>query len=489
MSLGDRSARARLLLILGAVLLLSGVLRFLFAWGTDTPSADPWRHMALVRNLREGRGFTLFAGQPYIWYGPLWYWLAASICEPEGVKWLTAAVSTLCAPLLAVYLYRAEGGDARTAAIGGLLAAGFGPMVAFNAQLGAEAFSTVLLLAALALTAWVNRAACDAVAGCLFGLGVASRLQIAPDGFLFWPLLARPRRLAIFLAGAAVPVAAHWWRNHRVIESYAFVFTWDGLATDSGAYDWISTLAVQLHPAAAAATRALYEQIVPLPEWLFTAGRYRWEMVVFVAVALACVGACRRAGPMLAAASTIVFFAVFDRTLSSHFARIWVGIVPVFVIAVAIVASRLIAAGPGWKRAAGALVVGVVLVCGAPDLRPEPMFSLDSVTPPPEALRRTHYLVNSAFYHPESLVYRYPGIQFLGMPLEPDQFERLRRMYPEYRAIIWHRFNVQTELERELIASDEYVQVAEARSSAGYPYWFVEPRDGSRSGERSPGSK
>ena len=35
-------------------------MRAAFTAAQGLPSADPWRHLLLLQNLREGRGFTLF---------------------------------------------------------------------------------------------------------------------------------------------------------------------------------------------------------------------------------------------------------------------------------------------------------------------------------------------------------------------------------------------------------------------------------------------
>ena len=48
-------------------------LRVAYLLALEFPTFDPWRHLQLVQNLRDGVGFTLFDGQPYIWYQPPWY--------------------------------------------------------------------------------------------------------------------------------------------------------------------------------------------------------------------------------------------------------------------------------------------------------------------------------------------------------------------------------------------------------------------------------
>jgi hypothetical protein len=450
-------------------------VRGVFAAETELPSADPWRHLLLLGNLREGRGFTLFAGQPYVWYSPVWYRLAALLAPPEHAKWLAAACSALAVPVFALAVYRLAGRDAWAAAVAGVLLAGFGPVVAATVQLGAEAFALLLLVAALALCAAPPGAGAALAAGGFFGFALAARLQLALAGPAFLPLLRRPRSAAAFAAGAALPLALHRRRNRRVIRSNAFVFTWDGLATPSDGYGWLSTLAVQLHPSVAAATRALYESTHARPEWLYLDGRLRVEMLLALALALACVAAARRAGLALAALASLVYFVVLDTTLSARFFRIWLGLFPVLFAGVAIAAARLSRAGNAGRLAAAALVLAP-LAAGAPELRPRPPEPIEAATPPPGLLRGTHYLVNSGFYHPEVLIYSDPQRRFLGMPLEPERFEEFHALYPEYRAILWHPYNVQRELLRHLRASGRWVPVREASNAAGVSYRVFEER-------------
>ncbi len=384
-------------------------------------------------------------------------------------------------PVFALAIYRLAGRDALAAAAGGVLLAGFGPVVAATVQLGAEGFALLLLVAALALGAGSGGAGQALCAGGFFGFAVAARLQLALDAPLFLPLLHRPRRAVAFAAGAALPLALHWWRNRRVIRAYPFVFTWDGLATPSDGYGVLSTLAVQLHPSVAAATRALYESTHARPEWLFLDGRLRVEMLVALALGLACVAATRRAGLVLAAVASLVTFVALDATLSARFFRIWLGLFPVLFAGIALVAARLARSGGAGRLAAAALVLAP-LAAGAPELRPRATEPLEAVTPPPELLTETHYLVNSGFYHPESLIYRHPERRFLGMPLEPERFEAFHALYPQYRAILWHGYNVQRDLLLHLRDSGRWRPLRSARNAAGNSYrvWEEEVREEER---------
>jgi hypothetical protein len=471
-----KPATTRIAITCLALLAVAAVVRVLFVHAMELPHSDPWRHLILLRNVHEGLGFTLFAGQPYIWYSPVWYHLAAALAAPEQVKWLAAAFSTLAVPLFALYLFRLGDDDWVAAGSGGILMAAFGPMVTFTSQLGAEAFAIFLLVLALLLAAAGRGIVSGLASGLCFGLSLAARLQFVFDVLLFVPLFASRRRGGSFLVGAALPLALHWARNFGVLRSHPWVFTWDGMATRSSEYGPISTLAVQLHPAVAEATRRLYERILELPEWLYFGGRIRWEMLLFMGVALACVLASRRIWLILTALVTIFFFFFFDDTLSSRFFRIWLGLLPVLFSGVAHVASRLAGRAPSARWAVvGAGVVAITLT-GLPDLRPRPAIPIEAATPPQTLLTETHYLVASGYYHPESLLFRYPGRAFIGMPLDPDQFEDFRRHFPEYRAVIWHGFHVQTELLARLTRSEGYETTRTGRNTRGYPYRIMQAR-------------
>jgi hypothetical protein len=446
-----------------------------FAAGQGLPSADPWRHLLLLQNLREGRGFSLFDGQPYIWYSPVWYRFAAALTAPEDAKWLAAACSALAVPVFALWVYRLSGRDALAAALAGVLLAGFGPAVAATVQLGAEGFALLLLVGALALCAGAPGARAALWGGGLFGLALAARLQFGLDAPLFLALLRRPRAAAAFAAGTALPLGLHWWRNRQVIRAHPFVFTWDGLATPSDGYGWISTLAVQLHPSVAAATRALYQSTHARPEWLFLDGRLRVEMLLALALAAAALAASRRVGLGLAALASLVYFVALDATLSARFFRIWLGVFPVLLAGLALGSARLARRGAAGRVAAAALVL-VPLAAGAPELRPHSADPLEAVTPPPELLTATHTLVASGFYHPESLIYRHPERRFLGMPFEPERFAEFHALYPEYRAILWHGYNVQRSLLDHLRETGRWRVAARARNEAGYAYRLWEER-------------
>jgi hypothetical protein len=266
-----------------------------------------------------------------------------------------------------------------------------------------------------------------------------------------------------------------------VIRAHPFLFTWDGLATAREGYGLVSTLAVQLHPSVATATRLLYQHTHALPEWLQADGRLRWEMLAALGAMVAAVAASRRVELALAALASLVYFVALDATLSARFFRIWLGVFPVLLAGTALAAARLARRGAAGRAAAAALVL-LTLAAGASDLRPRPAERLEDATPPPELLSGSHYLVQSGFYHPESLLYRYPERHFLGMPLEPESFEAFHALYPEYRGIVWHGWNVQRELLEHLRESGRWRVAQRGQSASGYAYRIWEERDPEEAG-------
>ena len=471
---GVRVAAARWkdadLLALSGALALGAAARIVFMLRAGLPSFDPWRHLQLVENLRAGHGFTLFGGQPYIWYSPVWYWLGALLPRGAGLLGLAAAFSWLCAPVFYLWLRRpGVKGSRITAAAGAFLIAGFGPFVAFTCQYGSEAFAIFLVLAALLWAAATKGRWTAGASGVLFGVALAARLNLVFDVFLFLPSVRARGRMAAFAAGAALPLVATWWRAHQAIAAYPYLFTWDGLATRTADFGVLSTLVIQMHPAVHEGLRRLHELIVPRPEWLAGPGGIAWGPLLFMVCGAACLLVARRWHLLLAGATSIAYFLLLDRTGSSHFFRIWLGVFPVFFAAIAEVAGDVGRRGRLGAVGASAVVAGA-LVAGAAFFSPPAMAPLEMVTPEPGLLSESAYMVNSGFYHPESLIFRFPEKRFIGMPLDPRQFEDFRKQYPEYRAILWHPFSVQDDLLRYLLSQGGWKVDTVGTNSYGLKY-------------------
>ncbi len=457
------------LLALGGIVLLGAVVRLLFVQFTELPPFDPWRHLQLIENLRRGAGFTLFDGQPYLWYSPVWYRLCAALPGQIGPAGLAALFSLLAAP--AVYLLlRITGNPAQRlpAASGGLLMALCGPLVAYTCHYGPEGLALFLTLSALMGCALSRHPANAMLCGLAFGVAVVLRTNFAFDLLLFLPLLPRRARLLAFGGGLTLPLAATWWRNHLIIAGHEYVFTWDGLATRSADFSPLSTIVVQLHPAVQEGLRRLHEAIIPAPEWLRGPDGIAWEHIVFMLGGLLAVALSRRRALIATATLTLAYFLLLDRSMSSNFFRIYLPLFPVLFLAVAHLASRR-------PRLAVALAVAM-LISGAPSLSPPGEVALSTVTPPPGLLAEEAFMVNSGFYHPESLIRRYPEKRFIGMPIDAERFEEFRALYPEYDAILWHDFSVQDEIARHLGDSGRYEVARSGVNAAGRRYRVLRPK-------------
>jgi hypothetical protein len=140
-----------------------------------------------------------------------------------------------------------------------------------------------------------------------------------------------------------------------------------------------------------------------------------------------------------------------------------------------VVAGRVAEQSPASRRGPtlGVLLVVVMLMTGIPDMRSPRMFPLGMVTAPPELLTGDRYMVNSTFFHPESLAYRFPDKRFIGMPLFPEQFEAFRLQFPEYRTVLWHDFGVQDELREYLVGPGGFELAAAASNSYGRSYFVL----------------
>jgi hypothetical protein len=193
--------------------------------------------------------------------------------------------------------------------------------------------------------------------------------------------------------------------------------------------------------------------------------------MLFVACGVVALVAGRRCALLLTGALTLGYFLLLDHSLSSNFFRIYLPLFPVFFLAVGRLADR-----PGHGPFLAWALVGLMLLAGSPALRPPGAAPLDATTPPGELLVEDSFMVNSGFYHPESLIYRFPDKRFIGMPLRPDRFERFRARYPSYEAILWHDFSVQDEIAAYLRESGRYEVVREGVNRHGRRYTVLVPR-------------
>lgn len=467
-----RSDRA-LLTVLLAVAALARAAYVVFAGQTRF---DPWRHLALVRNLRDGLGFTLFDGQPYLWHGPVWHGLCSLAPAAIRSEWL-AVVASLASVVLVFALARngiARPEDGRQAAgAAGLLTALSGPVIAYTCHLGPEALALCAALFALWLCLRRRGDLAAAIAGGAFGLAVALRTNVALLFPLAVPPLGTPRRVFAFGIGGALPLLATGLRNHTILSARPWVFTWDGLATPSDSFGPLSTLVLQLHPDVAEGLRRLHERTMPVPEWIQRPDGIAWELMLLMLCGVVAVVLSRSVALLATAALTLGYTLLLDDTLSSNHFRIYLPLLPVFFLAV----GRLAAAPGGSRRLAWVLVV-LMLVGGARSFRSPRMPTIEAATPAPELLEEDAYMVASGFFHPDSLVHRFPDKRFIGMPLRPDRFDEFRAAFPGYDAILWHGYTVQSELGRHLAESTRWEVVRTGVNPAGRRYSILKEKSG-----------
>jgi hypothetical protein len=460
------------------VLLIAGVAARLFFLGVQgLPRFDPWRHLLLVENLRAGRGFTLFAGQPYIWYPPFWHGFAALMPRALGLDQLAALFSLLTIPLAYVFARVGAKMSAVGAGVAGLFMAASGPLVAFTCHYGPEAFALFLILTALCLAVLSPRWIAALTAGVLLSAGIFLRPTLAILAFLFIPFVPRRKNWMAYAAGGAIPAAfvAVW--NHRVIAANPFIFTWDGLATQATGYGWLSTLLPQFHPTITESLRQLHSAIMPSPEWFSLGGVIRWDTILFMVFGVIAVVAARRLFWMGGVVIGLVYILFLDRSLSANYFRIALGLFPIFFLSIGALADRVRAAKSPRFRWYYAAFVGFALLSGAKLFAPPAMPELGRMLPPPEILKASAFMVNSGYYHPECLMAGYPDKRFIGLPAKPEEFERFRSLYPEYRAIVWHEeFSVQDGLLRYLLDSGLYRVTSRWTSDYGIRYMVLEPK-------------
>ena len=461
-----------------AVLLAIGAAARLFFLGAQgLPRFDPWRHLLLVENLRAGRGFTLFAGQPYIWYPPFWHGFAALMPRALGLDQLAALLSLLTIPL--VYIFARLGAKMSLvgAGIAGVFMAASGPLIAFTCHYGPEAFALFLALGALCLAACTKRLWAALAAGILLSAAVLLRPNLAILGFLFIPYVLKHKKWLVLAAGGIVPAVLVSIWNHRVIAANPFIFTWDGLATPASGYGPLATLLPQLEPVVRGSLRLLHSTIMPKPEWFSQGGIIRWDTILFMVFGVVAVIAVKRLFWIVAVLVGLGYLLFLDRSLSANYFRIALGLFPIFFLSLGELADRVREAKSIRFRWYYAGFIGFALLSGARLFAPPPMPELGRMLPPPEILAEKAYMVNSGYYNPECLMARYPDKRFIGLPARPEEFDRFRSLYPDYRAIVWHEeFGIQDGLLRYLLESGLYRVASRWESDYRIHYLVLEPK-------------
>jgi hypothetical protein len=195
-------------------------------------------------------------------------------------------------------------------------------------------------------------------------------------------------------------------------------------------------------------------------------------MLSFMLVSVACILATRRLWLIMTTMIWAAYFLFFDTTHSARFFRIWVVFIPLMIVAISGVISRLIGKVEGpWATVLPLCLVIFLAATGIPDLFNHNKILLQNVTPPAGMLTESRYLVNGGFYQPESLIYQYPQKQFIGMPIRPEDLADFLGYYPEYRHILWHQsFNVQEKLLEFAQESPDFKTIKQGENKGGYHY-------------------
>ena len=446
---------------------LALVVRFVFLWQIETPFFDPWRHMVLFRNLADGDGFTLFAGQPYLWYNFVWYRLAALLHPVVSPLVFAGLLSAACVGFLYLFVRRIDP-ESSAPLIASALLAIHGPTINFTCHLGSESMALCCLLAALYLSTherWWSLV----LAGMLMAICLVSRMNFAPAIFLFLFSLSI-RRYVAFVAAVVVGLLPFWIYNFSVISAHEYLFTWDGLATDTEGFNLISTLVVPMHPTVQATALKTYLEMAVYPEWIHGPRGYCVGTIVFMALGTIMTLISRRKETIATLAVFCILILLFDRSMTGYFFRHYLIVFIVCFIATAQVVARL--------RGKWTAVV-VVVVFGGLDagyLMPEPFYPIEDLTPPREFLTEDHYMANSGTYHPESLAFAFPDKKFIGLPGDHSEWSNFVKNYPTYkRFILWRRYHsVQDDLILMLRHHGTYKVIRTTTNSIGIEYSVLE---------------
>jgi hypothetical protein len=234
-----------------------------------------------------------------------------------------------------------------------------------------------------------------------------------------------------------------------------------------------------MHPAVREGLSRLHAKLVPVPVWFRGPDGISWGPLLFLLLAAGCLVACRRRELALTGVTAAGAFLFLDRSFSANFFRVWLGVFPALIAAVAISADRLRSLAGARSRVPALVaggVVALVVASGTGELLPQAMYPIEAVTPGPELLTEDAYLVNSGFYHPEAAAWRYPGKRFVGLPLDPGELDGFLRAFPGYRAVLWHDGGVQDDVARHLVEANGYAVVRRSANSAGLGYAVLMPR-------------
>lgn len=462
-----------------ALLAGASLVRVVFHLRAGLSFYDPWRHQLLHENVRAGRGFVLYAGEPYAYYHPAWYVFASWF--PHGVSptWIATALSAAAVPLLFL-LVRAGWPEAgrEGALAAGVLFAASGPVVNFTVHAGPDAFALALALLALVAVARLPGVGAAALGGALLGLAVAARTHFLLLAILMVPSVrTAPRRVAA-VAGLALPLTHAWWRAHAILRDHAFVFTWDGLAVRSDGFGPLSTLVMQMHPEIRLALGRLHQSILPLPEWILSLdGDVAWGPLLFMLAGTAAVLATRHRAILASAAAGYAGLYLLDASGTGRFFRMDLPLFVPMAVAAGLLFARAWRTGCRRARALATAAATVPVLVVAPWFSTRPLATAEQFTPPRDFLSEPRYMVNSGSFLPDALMARYPDRQFIGMPLDPLDMPAFRAAYPEYRVVLFQEWSFQDEVIEDLMRSG-YAPTRKTEAPNGHKYVVLEPAGG-----------
>lgn len=343
--------------------------------------------------------------------------------------------------------------------------------------MGGESFALICLFGGILACTWQNSRKAVVVGGLLFGLALATRINLLYNGFLVLPLLGfRRDRLFLFGMSVAMVVGGFWLRNIWVIQSHEFLFTWDGMASDREGYTLVSSLIPQLHPDVQEATRELYLEVKPHLGWIRDQHGIRWGAIAFMTAGMLATLCLRNLWLILVVGFTMVHYSFLDSSLSTNFFRHYTAVFPAMFLAIALLGARVGCRFLTRRTLSGYPLIFLVIfvtISGSRFLKPHNIMTLGFWTVSEKALGDSDYiLVNSGMYQPESFIYRYPEKSFVGIPYRAELIEEFLKAHPSYRTLLWRDFySVQDPVLEALHKAGKLEPELTIKTALGIPYY------------------
>jgi hypothetical protein len=466
------AARSRTLLLAGVA--AGGILvRLAHVRLLPIVPFDPWRHLALVRNLADGRGFVLFDDQLYTFYSPFWYVLAALVwphVNPASAAAVFGGLSTMPAWIVGNFY-----GGRRGAWMSALGAAFLGQLIYFSTTYGGEALSVTLLWTAWALCCTgISSRARALAAGLILGVALLLRPQLL-IAILPLVVLVRRHRAAALLA-AALPAAGQALANFANLARFPFIYGWDGLAVPRASVTLPGWVLGSLDWRVLGQAAAYYGALVKPAGWkaLLTTSEML-NQPGLIAFILAGTVACLLSKRPALLITGLVGLSLPLMTRNWWFGRHWITLMPVYLAALASLGALDSASGPGPRRkiarvaAMGTLLA--LLAMGLPMIGEATPMSLASVIPPTGMLPAAGSLaVQGGDYHPESIVWAYPALRVIGLPSDPSNLRPMLRSEATDLVLLHEPYGICPRTAREVATSRDFRLLAIGRNPFGVTY-------------------